>query len=124
MKRKMLMSVLFSFAVCCAYSFEPSLYVMDELRSIQIMNELRYHYTWGVNSGEVLLDAWEKGITITQTFAIREGAWSTYKALAKAGFKSLGEPRTIAEVELMASVLWETTEYALIVNDIIMREEK
>lgn len=123
MKRKMLMSVLFSFAVCCAYSFEPSLYVMDELRRIQTMNELRYHYAWGVNIDEVLLDT-EEGIPITQTLLIREFAWSIYKEAAKAGFISFGEPRTIAEVELMALFLWEHAEYELIASGTIMREEK
>ena len=124
MKRKMLMSVLFSFAVCCAYSFEPSLYVMDELRNIQIMNEQRYHYAWGVNIDGVLLNTEKGGKPVTQTFLIRDFAWSIYKETAKAGFISFGEPRTFAEVELMALFLWEHAEYELIASGGIMREEK
>ena len=119
MKRKMLMSVLLSFAVCCAYSFEPSLYVMDELRRIQTMNELRYHYAWGLNIDGILLNTGE-GIPITQTHLTREFAWFFYKKVADEDSK----PRTIAEVELMALFLWEHAEYELIASGTIMREEK
>ena len=126
MKRKILMSTLFTFTVCCVYSFSPGTYVWEELERIAAMNSLRYDYAW-TNTAEtttLLKELRDENLSREPQTVIKYYTFSVYLDDEKNGFPKAPAPRTIAEAKLMALYLWETIEYTFIVCDFIMRKEK